>query len=85
VSDHPLGVVVVGAGAIGRVHARVACDDPNLQVVGIVASSPDRAERLADDVAATGAPRPVVGRTLSSILSEAGEPGERRITDRAAS
>src|SRR4029453_14397670 len=67
--DRPLRVVVVGAGAIGRVHARVACDDPDLEVIGIVAPSPDRAERLADDVAATGARRPVVSGALSSILA----------------
>src|SRR5215213_7626195 len=67
--NRPLRVVVVGAGAIGRVHARVACDDPDLEVAGIVASSPDRAERLADDLAATGARRPVVSGALSSILA----------------
>lgn len=67
--DRPLRVVVVGAGAIGRVHARVACDDPDLEVIGIVAPSPDRAERLADDVTATGARRPVVSGALSSILA----------------
>jgi hypothetical protein len=60
-SERPLSVVAVGAaGAIGRVHARVACEDPDLEVVGSdppdpqsvtrgsIATSSRRSERIAN-------------------------------------
>lgn len=42
-------VAVVGAGGIGRVHARVYHDHPHVDLVGVVDILPDKARALADE------------------------------------
>lgn len=57
----PVGVAVVGAGVIARVHARVAVAHPALRLAVVVGRSPQPAEALADHVShVLGAERPLV-------------------------
>jgi UDP-N-acetyl-2-amino-2-deoxyglucuronate dehydrogenase len=58
----PLGVAIVGAGVIARVHARVCAEHPALRVSTVVGRSPERAAALADEVAGLGSERPLVLR-----------------------
>lgn len=65
----PLRVAIVGAGAIGRVHARVVSDSADLIVVAIVDSSSEAAMALVDEITGWGHARPAVYGDLASSLS----------------
>lgn len=69
--NRPLGVAVVGAGVIGRVHARVAVVHPNLRLVTCVDRDAASAQSLADYVRddLKGTP-PSLTSSLQSALSD---------------
>jgi predicted dehydrogenase len=52
----PIRVAVVGTGAIGRIHARVAAELDGFELAAIVGHSTDSAERLAAESAAGSRP-----------------------------
>jgi predicted dehydrogenase len=65
----PLRLAVVGAGVIGRHHARVATASPDLDVVALVDVDPSAAGSVADEVAEAGGPRPAVVGTIADALA----------------
>ncbi|MGQ2914585.1 Gfo/Idh/MocA family protein [Microbacterium aurantiacum] len=68
-SRGPIGVAVVGAGAMGTVHAAIASGLPDLEVVAVVDSLDDAAARVADRLDDVGLPRPQTYRTLDAALT----------------
>lgn len=50
-SDRPLHVAVVGAGRMGRHHARTYRKLPNTQLLAVVDINPDRAQEAAEEFA----------------------------------
>ena len=61
-----LGVALVGAGTIGRAHARVSVAHPGLRLVSIVSRTLDSARELARYVAGRTRGRRARGRTTRS-------------------
>jgi predicted dehydrogenase len=66
----PLKLAVVGAGVIGRHHARVAVQHPDLQVVALVDAVPAAATGAADELEATGADRPITTATIEDAIAQ---------------
>ncbi len=66
----PLRLAVVGAGVIGRHHARVALANPGLDVVALVDAVPAAATAAADEIEATGAPRPLTTATIEDAIAQ---------------
>jgi UDP-N-acetyl-2-amino-2-deoxyglucuronate dehydrogenase len=64
----PLRLAVVGAGGIGRHHARVALAHPDLELAALVDAAPAALEAAADEVEATGAPRPVTAGSIAEAV-----------------
>jgi UDP-N-acetyl-2-amino-2-deoxyglucuronate dehydrogenase len=69
VSKEPLGVALVGAGAMGTVHAAIASGFESLQVVAIVDPRAVLAAHLAARLEAAGFPRPQQFLSLGEALS----------------
>ncbi|AMM20350.1 oxidoreductase [Frondihabitans sp. PAMC 28766] len=67
----PLRAAVVGCGIIGRHHARVLVGHPDFVVTAAVDAVLPAAVGLADEVAASGAPRPLVTDSLEAALEGA--------------
>jgi predicted dehydrogenase len=70
-TDSPLRVAVVGCGVIGRHHARVITAHPALTVTAAVDAILPAATALADELAMSGADRPVTTGTLDEALATA--------------
>ncbi|QKS17349.1 Gfo/Idh/MocA family oxidoreductase [Curtobacterium sp. Csp2] len=66
----PLKLAVVGAGVIGRHHARVAVQHPDLQVVALVDAVPAAATSAADELESTGATRPITTSTIEEAIEQ---------------
>ncbi len=66
----PLKLAVVGAGVIGRHHARVALANPDLDVVALVDAFPAAATSAADEIEASGAPRPLTTETIEEAIAQ---------------
>lgn len=64
-----IGVALVGAGAIGTVHAAIASGMESLRVVAIVDPVAASAARLADRLEAAGFPRPRAVASLDETLA----------------
>jgi predicted dehydrogenase len=69
-STAPLKLAVVGAGVIGRHHARVALANPALDVVALVDAVPAAATGAADEIEASGAPRPLTTATIEDAIAQ---------------
>jgi predicted dehydrogenase len=65
----PVRVAVVGAGVIGRHHALVATAHPDLELVALVDAVPAAASAVADEIAESGATRPVTATTIEEALA----------------
>ncbi|GAA1763603.1 Gfo/Idh/MocA family protein [Agromyces humatus] len=66
-----LGVAVVGAGVIGRAHARVAVAHPGLRLVSLVDRDADAARELARYVQVElEGDAPAIGDSLESVLAD---------------
>ncbi|KQO62799.1 Gfo/Idh/MocA family oxidoreductase [Curtobacterium sp. Leaf261] len=65
----PIRLAVVGAGTIGRHHAKVAVAHPDLTVVALVDAVPAAATAAADEVEATGVPRPITTESIDEALA----------------
>ena len=65
----PLRVAIIGAGVIGRVHARVASDNPDLTVVALIDRSADTAQSLAAELADWGQERPRLYSDFATALA----------------
>ncbi|MFZ7088404.1 Gfo/Idh/MocA family protein [Curtobacterium sp. RRHDQ10] len=68
-STEPVRLAIVGTGVIGRHHARVAAASPDLVVLALVDVDRSVAESVADEVAATGADRPVTATTIDAAIA----------------
>lgn len=66
----PLKLAVVGAGVIGRHHARVAVQHPDLQVVALVDAVPAAATSAAEELESTGATRPITASTIEEAIEQ---------------
>jgi UDP-N-acetyl-2-amino-2-deoxyglucuronate dehydrogenase len=66
----PLRLAVVGAGVIGRHHARVALANSGLDVVALVDAVPTAATGAADEIEASGAPRPLTTATIEDAIAQ---------------
>ncbi|WP_144766204.1 Gfo/Idh/MocA family protein [Curtobacterium sp. 9128] len=66
----PLKLAVVGAGVIGRHHARVALANPDLDVVALVDAVPAAATSAADEIESSGAPRPLTTETIEQAIAQ---------------
>jgi UDP-N-acetyl-2-amino-2-deoxyglucuronate dehydrogenase len=66
----PLRLAVVGAGVIGRHHAKVAVHHPDLQVVALVDAIPAAATSAADEIEAMGVDRPITTETIEQAIAE---------------
>ncbi|UBQ03287.1 Gfo/Idh/MocA family protein [Curtobacterium sp. TXMA1] len=66
----PLKLAVVGAGVIGRHHARVALQHPDLRVVALVDAVPAAATGAADELEAAGADRPITTATIEDAIAQ---------------
>ncbi|ROP64768.1 Gfo/Idh/MocA family protein [Curtobacterium sp. ZW137] len=66
----PLKLAVVGAGVIGRHHARVALANDGLDVVALVDAIPEAATSAADEIEASGAPRPLTTSTIEAAIAQ---------------
>jgi predicted dehydrogenase len=66
----PLRLAVVGAGVIGRHHAKVAVHHPDLEVVALVDAIPTAATSAADEIEAMGVARPVTTETIEQAIAE---------------
>lgn len=70
--DGRIGVALVGAGAIGTVHAAIASGIEALRVVAVVDPVAESAARLAARLESTGIRRPHAYATLEEALSSPG-------------
>jgi predicted dehydrogenase len=61
---------IVGAGVIGRHHARVILQNPDLELVALVDAVPAAASDVADEVEASSAPRPIITTTIAEALEQ---------------
>ncbi|MFC8734164.1 Gfo/Idh/MocA family protein [Luteimicrobium sp. NPDC057192] len=68
----PLRVAVVGCGVIGRLHAEVAAQNGDLDVVALVDPNPDRTAAVADQLVAAGRPAPRRFGSLGEALEAGG-------------
>ncbi len=68
----PLRVVIVGCGVIGRLHAEVAADSPDLDVVAVVDPRADRTDDVAALLASAGRTAPAAYPDLGAALAEGG-------------
>ncbi|GAA3340012.1 Gfo/Idh/MocA family oxidoreductase [Curtobacterium pusillum] len=66
----PLRLAVVGAGVIGRHHARVAVQHDDLEIVALVDAIPAAATSAADEIEAMGVARPVTTETIEQAIAE---------------
>jgi len=66
----PLKLAVVGAGVIGRHHAKVAVHHPDLQVVALVDAIPAAATSAADEIEAMGVDRPITTETIEQAIAQ---------------
>ena len=67
---NPLRLAVVGAGVIGRHHATVAVQHPDLQVVALVDAVPEAAMSAADAIEAMGVARPITTSTIEEAIDQ---------------
>lgn len=67
-TESKIGVALVGAGAMGTVHAAIASGIDELDVVAIVDPSSDASARLANRLEAAGLRRPDAYSTLEEAL-----------------
>ena len=65
-SSDPLRLLLIGAGVRGRVWARVAEEDPEVRLVGIVDADSDRAENVRSGLAADA----LTGADSTALLEE---------------
>jgi predicted dehydrogenase len=68
-STEPIRLAIVGAGVIGRHHARVAVRHPDLELVALVDAIPSAATGAADEIEAGGAPRPITTETIEQAIA----------------
>lgn len=67
----PIRLAVVGAGIIGKHHAKAAIAHGDFEVVAFVDSDPSANDAAADLVAALGRPRPAVAATVAEAADQA--------------
>ena len=70
-SEEPLRVAIAGCGVIGRTHAAVVRELPELVVTALIDDVEVAADALAESIADQGARRPATFRTLSEALAGA--------------
>jgi predicted dehydrogenase len=64
----PVRALIIGCGIIGIHHAKVLTRRSDFTVTALVDVKPEAAERVADEVAADGADRPVVYDSIAAAL-----------------
>jgi UDP-N-acetyl-2-amino-2-deoxyglucuronate dehydrogenase len=69
--DEPLRVAIAGCGVIGRTHAAVVRELPELVVTALIDEVGEAAEALASSIADHGTRRPATFGTLSDALAGA--------------
>jgi predicted dehydrogenase len=69
--EEPLRVAIAGCGVIGRTHAAVVRELPELVVTALIDEVDEAAAALASTIADHGARRPATFRTLSEALAGA--------------
>lgn len=67
-SEAPLRVAIAGCGVIGRTHAAVVRELPELEVTALIDDVDAAADALAASIADQGTRRPATFRTLSEAL-----------------
>jgi UDP-N-acetyl-2-amino-2-deoxyglucuronate dehydrogenase len=70
-NDEPLRVAIAGCGVIGRTHAAVVRELPELVVTALIDEVGEAAEALASSIADHGTQRPATFATLSEALTGA--------------
>ncbi len=68
-AEQPLGVVIVGCGAIAITHADAIARHPGVRLVALVDVDATAARSLADHVEAHGRPRPATVDSLTAALA----------------
>lgn len=69
--EKPLRVAIAGCGVIGRTHAAVVRELPELTVTALIDEVDEAADALASKIADQGTRRPATFRTLSDALAAA--------------